>query len=735
MSAFNANFLLNRQSRQSRKDEERESSSSWIREMTTDTLRYSGLYSTTLDASPNGSGVQIDIEENYDTIGTRVWDCSVLMSHQFLHHHRRLERQSSPNPNLLSFSSRTILEIGSGCGLLPIAMSKALPTGSITATEYLPGIIEHLQNQVSKNGCESDVKVAKLDWFCPEDINLVSRACDTLIMSDCTLNSRESPQILSTFEDILVTSYRHKFKEGGRVKHTDAIVGLCYQREGSSRFLKLARTRFDLTKIEDYHPKYSNFFKGKERYAVYHMVLKGEGLIGAVCADGTDVEAFRNFYESIEGGYSLPNRNVKTLSPSSSFSSTSLGPPPITAMKHMFPKVTYAIWLEFLDTSNAVNKIMDKLNPRYWEGFNPHITLSVGFKNKRADCGDGEDSDDTDRFSGVESENILSEILEKYHKVNIREPEVTIRTSKNKQGNGGKFFNVFRYDAYKATIPFLLIDSSDSLEILNEFCNDIVEGERDRSEFQPHVALAYYDSGEVGVEGFEEVGREVEEHGIEVLKGNKVAISFYEITGEGTSEWRCMCRREIGVSGEFEGVFKLFEGALFECEVRVSEGKGLGVFSKTKIPEGTFLGVYEGEIKDEEDDKMSNYGDFGNGQYLFSVPGTTKFFDAGEGDKGNWTRYINHSKEGCNVITKVKALEGWEKWSEEEEVILEGGEFWSIDKGEDVWGGGLGWVDVEGGARKRIEFYSSKVIEIGEELSFDYGAGADLGRHPFKITT
>ena len=231
MSAFNANFLLNRQSRQSRKDEERESSSSWIREMTTDTLRYSGLYSTTLDASPNGSGVQIDIEENYDTIGTRVWDCSVLMSHQFLHHHRRLERQSSPNPNLLSFSSRTILEIGSGCGLLPIAMSKALPTGGITATEYLPGIIEHLQNQVSKNGCESDVKVAKLDWFCPEDINLVSRACDTLIMSDCTLNSRESPQILSTFEDILVTSYRHKFKEGGRVKHTDAIVGLCYQRE------------------------------------------------------------------------------------------------------------------------------------------------------------------------------------------------------------------------------------------------------------------------------------------------------------------------------------------------------------------------------------------------------------------------------------------------------------------------------------------------------------------------
>ena len=43
-----------------------------------------------------------------------------------------------------------------------------------------------------------------------------------------------------------------------------------------------------------------------------------------------------------------------------------------------------------------------------------------------------------------------------------------------------------------------------------------------------------------------------------------------------------MCRREIGVSGEFEGDFKLFEGALFECEVRVSEGKGLGGEKKLK---------------------------------------------------------------------------------------------------------------------------------------------------------
>ncbi|GMI07762.1 hypothetical protein TrLO_g11548 [Triparma laevis f. longispina] len=690
MSAFNANFLLNRQSRHQTQgqNEEGGASSSWIREMTTDTLRYSGLYSTTLEVSPSDR-VQIDIEENYDTIGTRVWDCSVLMSHQFLCHRERLQQPSSPD-NLLSFESRTILEIGSGCGLLPIAMAKTLPVRAITATEYLPGIIEHLQNQVDKNGCSSSVDVKKLDWFCHDDIDLVSQSCDTLIMSDCTLNARESPQILSTFEDILVTSYRHKYKlKGSSVRHTDAIVGLCNQREGSKRFLKLARTRFDLVKIENYHPKYSNFCKRKER--------------------------------------------------------SPLGPshPPLASMKHMFPKVTYAVWLEFLDSNNIVNKTVAKLNPRYWEGFNPHITLSVGFKNK-AGAGDGGDSDDAGSFSNLECENVLYKILEKYHQTNKREPEVTVRTSKNEQGNGGNFLNVFKYDAYKATIPFLLIESSDSLEKLNECCNDVVEGERDRNEFQPHVALAYYDSGEVGVEGFEELRKELEEEGVEVLKGNRLAISFNEITGEGTSEWRCICRREIGVGSKFEGPFKLFAAAPFECEIRVSEGKGLGVFAKTRIPEGAFLGVYVGGAKDEDDDETGNYGDFGNGQYLFCVKGTERFIDAGDKEKSNWTRYINHAtpKEGCNVKVEQKTLVGGcgrrgAQWNEPEEVILEGGEFWSIDKGDGAWGGHLGWIDMGGDnmdRRKRIEFYSAKAIEIGDELTFDYGGGGDLGHHPFKFS-
>ena len=123
----------------------------WIREMTRDTSRYAGSYSTILSPPSPTPPITVDIDENMNTIGTRVWDCSVLMAHQFLHHSSLLSTPSPP-PNLVDLSGRLIVEIGSGCGLLPIAISKfpAHAPSKIVATEYLPSIIDHLQRQVAK---------------------------------------------------------------------------------------------------------------------------------------------------------------------------------------------------------------------------------------------------------------------------------------------------------------------------------------------------------------------------------------------------------------------------------------------------------------------------------------------------------------------------------------------------------------------------------------------------------
>ena len=56
-------------------------STTWIREMTKDVSAYSGSYDTVLRGE-EGTEVKVTIAEDYSSISKRVWDCSVLMSHQ-----------------------------------------------------------------------------------------------------------------------------------------------------------------------------------------------------------------------------------------------------------------------------------------------------------------------------------------------------------------------------------------------------------------------------------------------------------------------------------------------------------------------------------------------------------------------------------------------------------------------------------------------------------------------------
>ena len=102
----------------------------------------------------------------------------------------------------------------------------------------------------------------------------------------------------------------------------------------------------------------------------------------------------------------------------------------------------------------------------------------------------------------------------------------------------------------------------------------------------------------------------------------------------------------------------------------VSEEKGLGAFSTTEIPFGTYLGDYYGErlsrkqvesryyksrVLDEEDynwiaDRNSRSQEI-TGSYLLELS-NGKFVDAEDGDKSNWTRFMNHAEDTtnrCNV--------------------------------------------------------------------------------------
>ena len=226
--------------------------------MTLDPSSYSGTYTTTLKrstAAPAAAPVpeiKVTIAEDYSSISKRVWDCSVLMSQAVIHSHS----ESLP----LNLSARGVLDVGSGCGLLPISLSKLSelglpPCGPVVATEYTQDILVHLQAQVASNS--SAAAVAHLDWFSPGSVFSIAGGVDTVVMSDCTLDPSESPAIVRAFEEIVVASWKRKAATPSSAPdRTDALVGVCVERAGTEKFLILARERFHVSKVEVFHPSY-----------------------------------------------------------------------------------------------------------------------------------------------------------------------------------------------------------------------------------------------------------------------------------------------------------------------------------------------------------------------------------------------------------------------------------------------------------------------------------------------
>lgn len=138
-------------------------------------------------------------------------------------------------------------------------------------------------------------------------------------------------------------------------------------------------------------------------------------------------------------------------------------------------------------------------------------------------------------------------------------------------------------------------------------------------------------------------------------------------------------------------------------------GKGLGVTTKIKIPAGTVVGDYKGEVMSEEEKDRRYLQSFAHlrlpndeewrksriekgqtltGTYLYGIDipkeSSQIFVDAEDEYQSLWTRFLNHaSPPAANVNPK------------------------SLYQGMD--------------GNPRVWFVSIRDIEIGEEICFDYG--------------
>mmetsp|Transcript_12514 Transcript_12514/g.21881 ORF Transcript_12514/g.21881 Transcript_12514/m.21881 type:complete len:210 (-) Transcript_12514:356-985(-) len=138
-----------------------------------------------------------------------------------------------------------------------------------------------------------------------------------------------------------------------------------------------------------------------------------------------------------------------------------------------------------------------------------------------------------------------------------------------------------------------------------------------------------------------------------------------------------------------------------------SKKKGLGAFATQRIPMGTLVGVYGGEIMSNKEVKARYWGKREmdaedrawvnsrkqrgqgiTGNYLVEMPNGS-YVDGEDADISSWCRFMNHAQEGhesgnCNVKAFTRTMEG--------------------DDHHDY-----------------PRMYAIEDIEVGEELCWDYG--------------
>ena len=161
-----------------------------------------------------------------------------------------------------------------------------------------------------------------------------------------------------------------------------------------------------------------------------------------------------------------------------------------------------------------------------------------------------------------------------------------------------------------------------------------------------------------------------------------------------------------------------------------STAKGFGAFATTHLEKGTFLGFYEGNVVatrdaldlildererqlQQRDDKSRKFSISNAMDYVMALDGGMTFLDGYERamDRSSFSPvHLNHADKGsvgCNCVRLLEAIETED-----------------IDDGSNNKNGGVPYC---------VAFFTSRDIESGEELCFDYGANFWRGREEQKL--
>jgi len=232
---------------------------------------------------PSGGGgtvseITVTVPESPRELGTRVWDCAVVLGRHL----------ASFGPG--HWRGEEVLELGAGTGIDSILLSRL--GARVHATEYTDTVVDWLRECCRLNGvlCDDEeddddddedvdgsggskssglggkVVVSSLDWYDRDAIERhLGRRYGRVVMSDCTLTEGDAVacwEVLNVFV--------------GAERGTVGWVGVCVERSGTPKFLELlesGESRFTYDEVEGGEEGFG--FGKSGRYRVFKLVGKG----------------------------------------------------------------------------------------------------------------------------------------------------------------------------------------------------------------------------------------------------------------------------------------------------------------------------------------------------------------------------------------------------------------------------------------------------------------------------
>lgn len=122
--------------------------------------------------------------------------------------------------HIAQFELINVIELGSGCGLVGIALASLRHKCHILLTD-LPDAMDILDYNIlrSKPASESKIEHRVLDWAEPLPADITEQQYDLILVSECTYNENSIPALVKTLSALVAQSPAAVVVLGTKVRH------------------------------------------------------------------------------------------------------------------------------------------------------------------------------------------------------------------------------------------------------------------------------------------------------------------------------------------------------------------------------------------------------------------------------------------------------------------------------------------------------------------------------------